>query len=563
MVRWLSRISRGWLMVKLTDFNDLAQEVGSEAVKTIIEQALAADAAPVKVIAPKQGEASANGNEDEPRQWPEAVLFDAGPDLPDLNADILPAPMGAYCKALATELQVPEGLPVIITLAVLGVALQRRFVVKPFAESDYTEPLSFWGAVLLGSGNRKSAAVERLAQPLKLWERRASKVLRQSLDQAETERAVSEKRIAKLRNDAAGCDDDEARKARIAEIGTLQAAMPPELFPPRLWTGDVTPERLEAMLVEQRGRMAVLSDEAAIFAVMSGLYSDGLAKLDVFLQAHSAQAIRVDRASREAHIERPALSFGLAIQPGMLEDLPDAQRRRFRHSGLLARFAWVLPKSRVGWRETRRVSPVPLSLRMAYEDAMANLLPDPSRWLAEALGDTEDAPEEWTLTGDALDLWQEFREQIEPMMRPGGELEPVMDWAGKLPGLVLRVAGLLHPLMRGLDCDEIGADTMSRALAIGWALIPHARAVFEGLGADAAQSDARRIFPVLLAKVKAGETEIAKTEIVRALHSHLSGARLDRALQALQERQILGQAFDQKTAGRPRAVLPINPGIAK
>lgn len=542
-------------MSERSDFNDLAREAGGGAVAAIIGQAISGHRAGRKK-APER-------DADEPRQWSEPVLFDGGPDLPDLAADTLPAPLGPYCKALAAELQVPESLPVSIVLVVLGVALQRRFVVKPFADSDYMEPLSVWFAVLLGSGNRKSAVIERACRPLKLWERRVSKAVRSALDQAETERAVNEKRIAKLRNDAANCDDDTARKAKVAEVGELQAAMPPEIYPPRLWTGDVTPERLEAMLVEQRGRMAVLSDEAAILAVLSGLYSDGMAKLDVFLQAQCAQDIRVDRASREAHIERPALSFGLAIQPGMLEELPDAARRRLRHSGLLARFAWMLPKSRVGWRETRRVTPAPLSLCMAYEDAIAALLPDPARWLAEAVGDVDDAPVEWALDAAALDLWQEFREQIEPMMRPGGELEPVLDWAGKLPGLVLRIAGLLHPLLRGLDCSEIGVDAMGRALAIGWALIPHARAVFEGLGADAAQSDARRIFPVLVAKVKVEEYEIAKTEIVRALHGHLSGARLDRALQALQERQIIGQAFEQKTAGRPRAVLPINPWIAK
>ena len=50
--------------------------------------------------------------------------------------------------------------------------------------------------------------------------------------------------------------------------------------------------------------------------------------------------MRVDRADREAYLEHPALVFGLALQPGILQDV--ASGRRFRDSGLLARFLYAL-----------------------------------------------------------------------------------------------------------------------------------------------------------------------------------------------------------------------------
>ena len=56
--------------------------------------------------------------------------------------------------------------------------------------------------------------------------------------------------------------------------------------------------------------MAVLSDEGGIYEVMSGLYSDGRANIDVFLKSHAGSPVRVDRGTRTAHLNHPLSSFG-------------------------------------------------------------------------------------------------------------------------------------------------------------------------------------------------------------------------------------------------------------
>jgi len=75
---------------------------------------------------------------------------------------------------------------------------------------------------------------------------------------------VAKKRIEKLTKDAVAADNDEARERIRKQIQEEEEAMPLELRPPRLFTGDVTAERLQALLVEHQERMAVLSDEAGI-----------------------------------------------------------------------------------------------------------------------------------------------------------------------------------------------------------------------------------------------------------------------------------------------------------
>lgn len=72
---------------------------------------------------------------------------------------------------------------------------------------------------------------------------------------------------------------------------------------PRLWTGDVTPERLQNMVAEQDERMAVISDEGGIFEVMAGLYNNGHANIDVLLQGHIKTTLNVYvRTARTAEL---------------------------------------------------------------------------------------------------------------------------------------------------------------------------------------------------------------------------------------------------------------------
>ena len=104
----------------------------------------------------------------------------------------------------------------------------------------------------------------------------------------------------------------------------------------------------------------------------AGLYSGGNASLDVFLQAHAGSPVRVDRADREAYLDHPALVFGLALRPCILQDV--ASGRRFRGSGLLARFLYAMPASNVGKRDVRRRSPIPQEVRNAYEAGILGLL---------------------------------------------------------------------------------------------------------------------------------------------------------------------------------------------
>ncbi len=79
---------------------------------------------------------------------------------------------------------------------------------------------------------------------------------------------------------------------------------------PQLVADDITPEALASLLVDQGGRMSVISAEGGIFDIIAGRYS-GTPNLEVFLKGHAGDMLRVNRQGRDPqHIEAPALTHG-------------------------------------------------------------------------------------------------------------------------------------------------------------------------------------------------------------------------------------------------------------
>lgn len=129
--------------------------------------------------------------------------------------------------------------------------------------------------------------------------------------------------------------------------------------------------------------------------------------------------MRVDRADRCAHVDRPALTFGLALQPGVLADV--ASSRRFRDSGLLARFLFAMPDSNVGQRDVRRRWSIPNYIRQEYEQRLHGLL-----MVANNLASK---PRVIGLTESARNIWLDFADEIEKQQGERGSLEAIADWS--------------------------------------------------------------------------------------------------------------------------------------
>lgn len=523
--------------MKLTDFNDLALSAGPDAVRKSLEAA--------RPSAPADDGAS----------WEDPLPFNRI-ETPELSPELLPGVFGDYAAALTDALQTPPTMATLFALAVLSLALQRKFKVAPFGfGDDYAEPVCIWAVILADSGERKSALIQRLLKPVLLKEAKLAEQMGAEITERDALCKIIQKRAEKLQGDAAREDSAVRRGEIVREITELAEQTPGELRPPRFFTGDVTPERLQSLLVEHGGRMAVMSDEGGIFAVLAGLYSGGEACIDVALQAYSGSPVRVDRGSRTAVIDRPALTFGLGMQPSLFADMPPTAKRKFRSSGTFARFFFGFPATRIGKRDMGRRVTIPAELEARYRGEVLRLLEiEPRTDVAEG----EDDEHLLLLSDAARDLWVTFAQKVETDQAEGGPLESLRDWCAKLPGGALRVAGLLHVADHGKAVEEISATTMKRALGICLRLIRHAQAVFDLIGADPATDDAKVVWRWI---ERQGKAEFLRSELHRAHHSRF--AKIDRlvaALETLKLRNLIAGPYKGTAAGgRPPIYYQVNP----
>lgn len=469
--------------------------------------------------------------------------------VPDVRAKpVLPTWAGEMAQAVADSTQTPEAMATMLLLSVLATCLQRQFEVAPYGEDDdYTEPLALWVLVAMQSGSRKTAVINALTGPLLRWEKLERDRRRSEIARVNAARAVAKKRIEKLTKDAANADNDEARQRLRDEISEEEQAMPAEIYPPKLFTGDVTAETLQTLLVKQGERMAVLTDEAGIFLVMAGLYSGGNASLDVFLQGHAGSPVRVDRADREAYLEKPALTFGLALQNGVLADV--ASGRRFRDSGLLARALYAIPESNVGKRDVRRRVSIPEAVRRAYEAGIFGLL--------EGRPLVPGKPKVLPFTDPAREVWLDFAEEIEGGQGEGGKFEAILDWTSKLPGAAARVAGLLELAEVGLGADSVSQVSVERAVQLCRLLIPHAHEAFGLLGADNVDADGMAI----LRWAKANRLSTFKrSQCQKAMEGRFRSVdRLIKAAERLEQRNILREFKEINRRAPPSVGYRVNP----
>ncbi|MBF0292786.1 MAG: DUF3987 domain-containing protein [Nitrospinae bacterium] len=500
--------------------------------------------------------AAGNHAELDETDWPAPVLLDS-PTLPPIPLESLTGWTGDMIRAVAEHTETPPELSAMFCLAVLGTCFQRKIIIR--VKDGYHEPLNIWTLAALDSGNRKTSVMQAMTEPLIEWEREKSDAVRAERAAIESERKIIESRIQALHGQAAKAKPGDLAALK-AEIAMLESSMPELPVIPRLWAQDITPEKLGQVMAEHGERIGILSDEGGLFDIMGGRYSSGIPNLDVYLQSHAGASVRVDRGSRPSvHMRHPALSIGLSPQPDVLRGLE--KNPGFRGRGLLARFIYALPQSRLGYRKLE-TKPIPQEIRDAYRVGVRAALEIPVR----VSDDGDIAPYALSLAPEGYSEWLAFSLTVEQHMRDGGRFEHIRDWAGKLPGAAARIAGLLHcaeHVHRAAWETTVTVETMTRALGLMAPLSEHALAVFNMMGADPAIEGAKRVWRW----IEAGR---GRSFTARDCFQALKGTfkkmeALTPALAILVERSYIF-AVEVETSGpgrKPSPVYQVNPKLTE
>jgi replicative DNA helicase len=493
---------------------------------------------------------------DSEAEWEPPLPLGVVRDLPAFPVEALPGWLAAYVDAVAEATQTPADLAGLLALAVLGAAAGRLVEVE--ARPGWREPVNVFTVVALPPGTRKSAVFRAMAGPLVERERDLIDRARQPLADAAGRKRIAEGAAKAAEAKAATAKATGKPDADGLAEAALQAAAEAALIAvpqaPRLIADDATVEALASLLAEQGGRIAVLSPEGGIFDLLAGRYSpSNMPNLDVFLKGHAGDDLRVDRKGRDPeYVERPALTAGLAVQPAVLRGL--AARPGFRGRGLLARWLYALPVSTVGHRQVD-AAPVPAMVAKTY-GATQRELADDLAVAADKAGGTSTLRLDDAAHGRLL----AFMDELEPRLAAGADLGHLADWAGKLAGAVVRVAGLLHVADR-VRAATIPAATVDRATRIAAYLLPHALAAFDEMGADPRTEDAGYVLERIRAN---GWDRFTRRDLHRVTRSRFAvPADLDPVLALLAEHGYV-RPVEQPTrspkGGRPPSpAYEVNP----
>ncbi len=490
-----------------------------------------------------------NGPDD---PWPEPASVDRA-SLPAFPVLVLPEPLRAWVSATAEACQVPSDLPGLLAMAACAGAVARR--VEVVAGRGWVEPINLYVACLLEPANRKSAVFSAAFRPLREIERDLMEMAAPEVARLSSARRVKESKMKKAEKKA--CDKSCPESAELAGNLAAELSNEPVAALPKLLVDDATAEAVEMQLAAQGGRLICAGAEGGLFDVMAGRYSSGVGNLDCFLKGHAGDDLRVDRVTRGSIVvDRCCLTLAYAIQPEVIRGM--AERPSFRGRGLIGRFLYSVPETRLG---KRRINAAPVASALA--DSYSALV----RRLAAIESDGE-RPRFLTMNPEASSCFYSWQVEVEGWLGDSGRLRELRDWGGKLCGLTARLAAILH--LVETDSVEpwnvpIGLLVLESAIGIARWSVCHAEAVI-GLmtGAGGGLDDAGYV----LRWIRENErTEFTRRDVHVHARSRFDGEpdKLDAALDVLTDRGWIRPiaTTERNSAGRkPSPKFTVNPAIA-
>ena len=501
----------------------------------------------------------------EAHPWPTPrQLSHPAPPVLDLTKAIPEhlAPFREFCTAIAENIQVPLDYVAPIAVAIASVGTARALEIEQ--KSGHRETAPLWLVCLGLPSERKSGVLKVLQTPLKEWQEYEASYLKHPLAAYDEIRRGIDAQLNGTREKQKKATGPELAKLKADAIA-LRAKLEnmPELLAPNLSVSSATPEGVRDGLIRNGEKLIWVSDEANEADLLGKRYGEGSGgDIDLPCKAYTGMPHDVGRAKNIIHrLNRPALVLAIFTQPGVFAKVindPTANDK-----GFVARLCPISAESIMGKREYD-TPPVPPALLLWWTAALRSLLdlPWPGRVVL-----TPDGParcEKETrfvlMSTEAEAVFRELWKGIEARIGPDGDLRPVCGFAGKLPGVIARIALTLEALGNP-DAEVITGETMRAACEWAPFLISHYRAV---LG-DAAEPDEVKHARHLLRAVKRkGLTELTEREAFNLCHGVATMKKMDDlkpALEILIEGEWLRELPEpsKPKGGRPSVRYAVNP----
>ncbi|MFZ2391673.1 DUF3987 domain-containing protein [Rhodoferax sp.] len=466
---------------KATDFNDLHQMAGVDAVKACIDSA-------IESVAIHLSDAGAIGQID---LWPEPTpLPNALPPVDPFDAELLPVALRGWVMDIAHRMQCPPDFPAVAALVALSSLIGARAVIQPKAKDDWLVVPNLWGNLVGRAGVKKSPALGEALRPLNRLQ--ATEFERW---QAEHDAWALDCKVMAMQIDA---NEKKAKGLAGKDPAAARALLEPVDLPVeptarRFIVNDATVEKLGELM--QQNPWGTLSYRDEIYGLLTGLDKPGQEGARAFmLQSYDGnQGYTFDRIGRgTVHIPRVCQAVIGGIQPGRIQEyVRGAVAGGSADDGLLQRFALTVWPDVAGefihvdqWPDT----PARQTAWAVFE-RLAELQP---------ANDTE--PVIWRFDDAAQALFVEWLVPFEIEIR-GDDLHPAMvshlsKYRKLIPALALVFALIDTPDSGGVIHDR----ELIRALSFGDYLRTHANRLYA-----AAVTPETTDAVTLLSRIKAGK----------------------------------------------------------
>jgi hypothetical protein len=472
----------------------------------------------------------------------ELLPFDQSAEPPSFPLETLPTYTREFIYAASEAIQAPVDMVGVCVLGALEIACRGRYPVQ--LPSGHIERPCLYIAPIAQPSERKSGVIDVIARPLIDYETEYNQTHSFDVNQNKSESKLLQGRIAGAEQIVIKAKDAEARQIAELELQQLnkELAAFSSIEPLRLYSADVTPEKLADMLRAQGCVFALVSAEGGGLFENIGRYSDK-GGLEIYLNGYSGDRICVDRKTSDSVvIDRPTLSIIAPCQPSVIMDLFSDRQKTGR--GLLSRILFVKCPSRVG---TRTASAAPLSEHIAlnYRNLCFEMLS------AQSSGNIE-------FGESVFSVYSDFFDEIEAQLIPdSGELSFMGDWAGKLPGQMTRLAGLIHCIsafeQRKNPLDTNINENEARAAAeLARYFLAHAKAVYSEQAEPQSISNARYLW----GKIRAMKTD-KRNELYRSTQGK-QNFNIDDSLTELINRGYI-RIENISTGGRSSPRVIVNP----
>lgn len=417
----------------------------------------------------------------------EAPKAQGGPiPLPDELAPVasfetalLPETLRPWIEDISERLQCPPDYVAVGAITTLAAVLGRKIGIRPQAHTDWTVVPNMWAMVVGRPGVLKSPALEEALKPLKRLAAKSSECHQEDMAIYETDALAAKLRIEAAEKTARVQLKKDPDADLSAVLAVPRVGIPVEK---RYIATDTTPEALGELLRQNPNGLLAHRDE--MVSLLKGLDREDRAEgRGFYLTAWNGDSgYTIDRIGRGQNLHIPAVCLSLVggTQPGRLaEYIAHAVKGGSGDDGLIQRFGLLVwPNTAGTWKDVDRW-PDKEAKNKAFEvyERLDTLNPyDIGAEVDTDINGHADGIPYLRLTAEALEVFQEWRNELEIKLR-SGDLHPALEsHLAKYRKLIPALA-LLNHLADG-GTGPVSNTAMLKALAWGDYLETHARRAY-------------------------------------------------------------------------------------